>query len=277
MVDAPDEWRAAWEPLTPRGVAAFAGASLGRLLLAQLLVAALAAASVGWFLEHGWFPVVRDAVHQMPSEGGITNGLLGWSGESPLQLSENRFLGVAVDLFHSGQLGRESHLQIEFGRDDLRIYSLLGYDIVEYPPEWSSAFNRTELEPWWGAWEPWILVSVLAAIVISLMVTWTLLATLYFIPVRIISFLENRDLNWRQSWRLAGASCMPGAFFLIIGILAYSFGWMDLIRLGGMFALHFVITWIYLFISPLFCPRHSEAKKNSGNPFAAPKESPPSA
>jgi hypothetical protein len=38
--------RQAWQPFTPRGVAAFAAASLGRLLLVQGLVAALVAALV---------------------------------------------------------------------------------------------------------------------------------------------------------------------------------------------------------------------------------------
>lgn len=276
MAEPSDEWRTAWEPLTPRGVAAFAGASLGRLLLAQLLVAMLAAASIGWSLKHDWFPVISDAIHEMPSDGGVTNGLLGWNGESPSQLAQNRYLSIAVDLSHSGELGRESHLQIEFGRDDVRIYSLLDYAAIEYPPGWNSGFNRTDLEPWWGAWSPWILITVLMAAVVSLLISWTVLATLYFIPIRIISFLENRDLNWRQSWLLAGAACMPGAFFLIAGIMAYSLGVMDLIRLGGIFALHFVIAWIYVFVAPLFCPRHPNTKRTRGNPFAAPKESTPS-
>src|SRR5687767_9056439 len=42
---------AAWQPITFRGVAAFAGAKLGRLLLVQLIVALLTAGAVGWFLS----------------------------------------------------------------------------------------------------------------------------------------------------------------------------------------------------------------------------------
>src|SRR5580658_9994310 len=110
-------WRPAWEPLTPRGVGAFAGAKTGRLLFAQCIVAALAAAAVVWFLAAAWFPVVRSAIHQLPAQGEVSGGRLDWSGENSVQLAENRFLGLAVDLFHSGQLGREAHLQIEFGRE----------------------------------------------------------------------------------------------------------------------------------------------------------------
>jgi hypothetical protein len=261
-------WREAWEPLTPRGVAAFAGSSLGRLLLVQLLVALLAAGSVGWFLKTGWFPVVRSAIQAMPPEGDLANRHLAWKGQNPAQLAQNRFLGIGVDMYHSMQLGREAHLQIEFGEQDFRIYSLPGYEVFDYSPDWNYAFNRTALEPWWGAWQPWILVGALVLVVASLMISWTLLATIYCVPVRLFSFFENRDLNLRQSWLLSGAAMMPGALFLTAGIVGYTFGLMDLIRLGGVFGLHFVVGWIYLIISPFFCPRHPATKKQNGNPFA---------
>jgi len=257
----------AWEPLTPRGVAAFARAPLGRLLLMQLFVAMLVAASVVWFLERSWFPVVRAAIHQLPAQGSIRGQQLNWVGESPVQLAQNRFLGFAVDLFHSGQLGREAHLQVEFGRADVRIYSLLGYEVMEYPPGWNVAFNQTTLEPWWGAWEPFILVSAATLTIVGLLASWFVLATLYCVPVWVISFLENRDLNLAQSWHLAGAAMMPGALFLTAGIVAYSLNLMDLIRFGGVWGLHFVVGWIYLGVAPLFCPRPSTEKVAHANPF----------
>jgi hypothetical protein len=266
-------WRPAWEPLTPRGVGAFAGGSLGRLLLVQLLVASLVAASVIWFLERGWFPVVRTAIHQLPAAGEISDGQLDWHGETPVQLAENRFLGFAVDLYHSGRLGRAAHLQVEFGKDDLRVYSLPGYQVIDYPPDWKMAFNRTDLEPRWGAWEPFIAVGVAMVTVVGLMVSWTALATFYFVPVWVISFLENRDLNLAQSWRLAGATMMPGALFLVAGIVAYSLSWIDLIQLVAMWGLHFIIGWIYLVIGPLFCPRGASVKAAGANPFAESKKS----
>jgi len=258
--------------LTPRGVGAFAGASLGRLLLIQLLVASLVAASVVWFLERGWFPVVRSAIHELPLEGELSGGQLDWHGETPVQLAGNRFLGFAVDLYHSGRLGRESHLQVEFGREDLRVYSLLGYDIIDYPPGRKMAFNRTELEPRWGAWEPFIAVGAAMFTVAGLMVSWTALATIYFVPVWVISFLENRDLNLAQSWRLAGATMMPGALFLVAGLAGYRLGWIDLIQFAAVWGLHFVIGWIYLLIGPLFCPRSAGVKKAKANPFVEPEK-----
>jgi hypothetical protein len=268
MDNAEPSWRGAWEPLTPRGVAAFAGASLGRLVLVQFIVALLAGAAVVWLVATAWFPVVRSAIQQLPAEGLIRQGGLHWAGEPSLQLAENRFLGLAVDLYHSGQLGREAHLQIEFGKEDFRIYSLLGYQVIEYPPDWSIPFNQPALEPWWGAWQPFMLVAVGVATVIGLMASWFLLATIYCGPVHVISLFVDHDLSWGQSWRLAGAALLPGALFLIAGIVGYGLGWMDVIQLGGIFGIHFIVAWIYLGIGPLFCPKPGVVEKVKKNPFA---------
>lgn len=275
----PNNWPRPWEPLTPHGVAAFAGAPFRRLLLVQVIVALLAAGAVGWFLEYAWLPVVRSAIRHLPAEGEIRDEQLDWHGDSPTQLAGNHFLGIGVDLNHSGQLDREAQLQVEFGRKNARVFSMLGYDVIDYPPGWRMAFNRTELDPWWGAREPWIVVVAVAFTVLSLLVCWFVLATVYCIPVKLITLFENRDLRWGQSWKLAGAALMPGALFLTAGIVACGLGLVDLIQLGGMAVLHLLIGWIYLFISPLFLPRPAEATPITGNPFAdkAPGEAKPTA
>jgi hypothetical protein len=267
-------WPRAWEPLTPRGVAAFAAAPLLRLLLVQLIVALLAAGAVAWFLESSWLPIVRTAIRQLPAEGEIRDEQLDWRGAASVALAGNHFLGIGVDVNHSGQLGREAQLQVEFGRKNVRVFSMLGYQVIDYPPGWRMAFNRTELDPWWGAREPWLVVSVAALTAAGLLVSWFLLATLYCVPVKLITLFENRDLGWGQSWRLAGAALMPGALFLTAGIVACGFNLVDLIQLGGLGVLHVVVGWIYLFISPLFLPRPVEATIPKANPFAE-KKGPP--
>jgi hypothetical protein len=269
-------WPRAWEPLTPRGIAAFAGAPFRRLFLVQLIVALLAAGAVAWSLKSAWLPVVRAAIRQLPAEGEIRDEQLDWRGEPSVQLAGNHFLGIGVDLNHSGQLGREAQLQVEFGRKNARVSSMLGYEVIDYPPGWRMAFNRTELDPWWGAWEPWIAVIAAASTVLALLASWSVLATLYCVPVKLIPLFENRNLSWGQSWRLAGAALMPGALFLTCGIVAWSLNFFDLIQLGGMGILHVVIGWIYLFISPLFLPRLSRTATPRDNPFAETmKPSPP--
>jgi len=248
-------------------------ASLGRLLLVQCLIAVLAAGTVVWYLEEACFPIVRAAIVQMPAQGEIRDGRLTWSGDSPVQLAGNHSLGVAVDLNHGGQLARNAQLQVEFGRKDYRIISVFGYVVMEYPSGWRMAFNRTELDPWWGAWEPAILAGTGLATAVGLMLVWTLLATVYCIPARLITLFENRDLNWRQSWRLAGAALMPGALFMTFGIIGYGLNWIDLVQLGAMAGLHLLVGWIYLFISPLFLPRHPNAATVKSNPFVGDAQS----
>jgi uncharacterized membrane protein YgdD (TMEM256/DUF423 family) len=67
------------------------------------------------------------------------------------------------------------------------------------------------------------------------------------------------------SWRLAGAALMPGALLLSASLVAYGLSLCDLVQLCFAFGMHFVIGWVYLFVSPLFLNRALTADKN--NPF----------
>ena len=259
----------AWEPLTPKGVAAFALSGVGSLWLVQFIVAVLASILVAVVLSSTWFPVIREAIHEVPGDGNLKGGRFTWNTNTPVQLAQNTFLGIAIDTNHTGRLGRDSHLQVEFGEEDVRLYSMFGYVATTYPVEWNIPVNQFELESWWGAWQPMILVSTIILSIVGLMASWSFLATIYCIPVWLISFFQNRDLTFLQSWRLAGASLMPGALFMTFSILAYGWKWIDLIQLGGMTGMHFIIGWIYVVVSPLFCPKGQGGAKRKGdaNPF----------
>jgi len=253
--------------LTPRGVAAFASATWCRLLTTQCIVSLLAAGVAVWFLETSLMPVVRDAVRHLPAEGEIRDQQLFWRGASPVKLAGNELVNIGVDLYHSGQLVRESDVQFEFGKKNLRVSSMFGYAVLDYPVGWRLAFNRTELDPWWEAREPWIAAAAAIACVLGLLLSWNLLAAIYCVPVRIITLYENRDLGWRSSWKLAGAALLPGALFLTAGIAACALHFVGLVQLGVCFVLHVVIGWIYLFISPLFLPRVGAGVPARRNPF----------
>ncbi|MGA2242615.1 MAG: hypothetical protein ABSH11_11375 [Verrucomicrobiota bacterium] len=256
----------AWEPLTPRGVAAFAHARLSRLLLVQFVVASLAAAAVVWFLSDGCFPTVRAAIRHLPATGTIRSGRLDWSSHLPQILAEGRFLAFIVDPNHSGQIHSPADVQFEFGRETLRVFSLLGYAEWNYPSDWIIAFNRTELEPLWGAWEPeWLAITVLA-VVAGLMLLWAALATVYFLPAWLIGFFANRNLSFRGSWKLAGAALMPGALLLTAAVVLYDFAALDLVQFCFIFSAHFALGWVYLFLGQLFLPRIDSAPPK-GNPF----------
>jgi hypothetical protein len=260
----------AWEPLTPRGVAAFARASFGRLLLVQIIVALMAAASVTWFLDDSVFPVVKTAIQNLPAAGEIRSAKLDWHGESPRLLAEGRVLAFDVDLNHSGKINSPADVQIEFGDETIWSSALLGYMDFPYPSGQPLPFNRTDLEPLWGAWTSTILFAAFMAAAIGLLASWWLLATIYFLPVWLLGFFVNRNLNFRAGWKLSGAALMPGALLMAAGILLYDFGAVDLVQFGFIFGAHFVLGWIYLFVSLLFVPAIPAALPK-GNPFVPPK------
>lgn len=255
-----------WEPLTPPGVAAFAHAKLRRLLAVQFIVALLVAASVVWFLADSICPVVKTAIQNLPDTGEIRGAQLNWHGASSQMLSQGRVLALDVDLNHSGGTDHTSDLQIEFGRDDVWISGLLGYVEVPYPGGVVISFNRLELAPSWGAWEAEILFGTGAFVVVALFISWWLLSTLYFVPVWLLGFFANRDLNFRRSWKLSGAALMPGALLMAAGVLLYDFGAVDLVQLGFIFGAHLLLGWIYLFVSLLFVPAIATGAPR-GNPF----------
>src|SRR5215208_3548455 len=87
----------AWQPFTPKGIAAFADAKLGRLFLLQVIVALLAGSAVGWFLWGVWRPSVREAIQNLPAIGAIRSGELDIGESGVERLVTNRFLTFAID------------------------------------------------------------------------------------------------------------------------------------------------------------------------------------
>ena len=266
--------KSAWLPLTPRGVAAFASARFGRLLAVQFIVALLAAGAFGWFLHSAWAPTFRKAIDHLPDGAKIQDGLLEWPEGSPMLLAEGTFLAFAVDLDHAGSIASTAHLQVEFGRRDWQVRSLLGVlDVpslldTSYPQKKVITLTQSEAGPWWGAREPFLILLAMAGLVIYLMVSWPLLATLYTVPVWLAGFFSNRQISWGGSWRLAGAALMPGALLLSVSVVLYGLRVFDLVKLGFAFGMHLVVGVIYVFASPLFLPRNADVPPPAKNPFS---------
>ncbi|MFO1475047.1 MAG: hypothetical protein U1F98_00170 [Verrucomicrobiota bacterium] len=257
----------AWQPLTPRGAAAFARAPLARLLLVQAAVAVLCSAAIAWFIHRDWFPVIREAVHQLPAEGAIRGGRLEWpDGAPPRVLAAGGFLAIVVDPAHSGAVREPTDLLLEFGSRDLWICSLGGCRVWAYPAGRDRAFNQPESEPWWGAWGPPWLAVVTAASGIWLIASWACLATLYAGPVWVMLFLARRRMALAECWKLCGAAVLPGALFMSGAIVLYGLGILDLVHLAAASAAHLVLGWVYAAVSPWFVPRIAEGS-SARNPF----------
>jgi hypothetical protein len=250
-------------------VAAFARASFERLFVVQSVVALIGAAAVVFVLSHGVYPTINAAIAELPDAGEIHSGKLEWRDDSPVMLAEGKILAFTVDLEHGGALRSPADFQLEFGRDSLRIFSLFGETEVNYPPGYVIAANQIDARPAWGAWAPDILGLAAIGTFLGLLLVWAALATIYFLPVWLVCWFTNRNLNFRASWKLAGAALMPGALLLSLALVLYALdSRFDLVQLCFAFSLHFVIGWIYLFVSPMFLSRALPAEKK--NPFTQP-------
>ena len=256
---------AAWQPLTPGGVAAFAFASTNRLRLMQVCFAAMASLCVIWFFNRTCAPVILEAVQNLPDTAEISGGHL--RGTQPMSLSAQRFLSLSIDFEQSGAFGRESTVQLEFSTNRFQVCSLLGCLGFSYPTDWNLDLGRSNVEPKFGAWKPYLLAMSGLGTFLGLLLSWTVLAYLYATPAKLIAYFNDRSLTWSGSWRLAGAALMPGAAMLSIGILLFGAGTIDLVRFGLLFASHFVVGWIYLVAAPFRLPLVPDQAVLKKNPF----------
>jgi hypothetical protein len=104
-------------------------------------------------------------------------------------------------------------------------------------------------------------------VIFTLFLSWWLLSTLYCAPTWLVAYFKDRQLTLVESWRLAGASLIPGALLLSAAILAYSFTLIDLLSLLILFAIHLVLGWVYLGWGILALPRVAAASVKARNPF----------
>jgi len=266
---SPTAKRSAWQPFTFGGVAAFANASWSRLLLFELLVGAIVSASVVWFVAHNYSPVIIQAIQKLPDEALLKNSKL--QGVPSQLLAETKFLSIAVDLDESGQIGQTAEFQIELHESDFKICSLLrsllGCFVCDYPEGQNILLTRSKLEPWWGAWQPVILVATGAVVLFFLFLFWAILAAFYTAPVKMAAYFADRKLSWAASWRLSSAALMPGALLMALAVALYGLQLFDLIALGFFWGAHLLVGWIYLLISPWRVSRTAAVELQKTNPF----------
>ena len=254
----------AWQPFTPKGVAAFAASPPSRWMALQVVVALIAVSVVIWFLNANYAPTILEAIQNSPDPAVIEKGRL---ENLPSEiLTQKKFLAVIVDLESTRQSGQTSDLQLELRPDYFQICSILGCVTLEYPQE-TISLGRSVAEPWWGARQPIILGICGALTLVGMLLTWTLLSLIYAPIVKLLAYFADRELSWRGSWRLASAAQMMAALLMSFAILLYGLQAFDLIRFLFFFSAHFVVAWVYVFAAPHFLPRMSAGGPTANNPF----------
>lgn len=255
---------AAWQPFTPRGVAAFAQVPGSRVLFLKTAVALLVAVVAGWFLHTSYSPSISEAITHLPDAAAIQYGQL--TNISSGVLTQKKFLSIVVETKETGRSGQTADLQIELRKKYFQICSLFGCGLFNYPAE-NLVIGRSTSEPWWGARKPVILVLCGALTFAGVWLSWFLLALVYAPIAKLIAYFNDRELSWRGSWRLASAAQMTGALLMSLAILLYGLQAFDLIRFIFFFSAHFVVAWVYLCAAPFFLPPVSEKDPAAKNPF----------
>lgn len=257
-----------WQPLSFSGVASFAPARWSRLLLLQAIVAVFVAVVSVVFLSKCWFPVVTQAVQKLDEFGSVRGAQLAWPTKEAVVLAENRFLGLVVDLEESGRTGQVADVQVEFTRERIKFVSLFGYVACPYPAGFVIELSRQTLDPWWNAWRPAFLFAGAGATVVWLFVSWSVLATFYTLPMRVLAWMASRAASLGKCWRMASAGQLPGAAWMGGALLLYAGQQLSLVGLGVAFGLHFVVSWVYVAGAPFRLPVKAVAVITSGgNPF----------
>ena len=261
--------RAAWQPFTFGGLAAFSHARLGRLLLVELLFAMLVSGSAVCFLRRACSPVILQAIQKMPETAKMADGRL--TGIDATLIAETKFLAIAVTPETSGQIGQSADIQIQFRATDFRVGSVFRPDWgweFDYRPGAALNLSRSNLEPWWGAWHPILLAAAGLAILALLFGSWAVLALIYTVPAKIIAWFADRELSWTGAWRMNSAALLPGTLLMDAAIFLYAWQKVDLIGLAFFFAAHLPTSWVYVAGGAWACPRLCPSPLKQ-NPFIA--------
>lgn len=238
---------AAWQPFTFGGVAGFAGARPTRLLAVALAAAMLLAATTVWFLHRAYCPVILQAIQKMPETARIADGAL--QGVPETLIAESKFLAIAATPGAGGEIGQDADLQIQLRQNEICAGSIFWPDwgwVWEYGQGTSINLARSNLEPWWSAWQPVLLAGAGGAVVLILLLVWAVLAAIYAGPAKFIAWLADRYVTWGGAWRLALAALAPGSVVMAAAMLLYGWSVIDLVGLSFFLAVQGMIGWAYL-------------------------------
>jgi hypothetical protein len=259
----------AWQPLTFGGVAAFATAKLGRVLLAGFLAAVIFAACFVWFLQRDYSPIILRAIQQMPESARVADGRL--RGVPDNLITESKLLAIAVTPGSSAEIGQDADIQIQLRKTDFCVNSIFQPNrglLFDYDRGDSLKLSRSTLEPWWGAWHPVMLAGAAVGAMVFLFAIWVLLATVYMLPGKFITWFADRNLSWLGAWKLSFAAMTPAALVMTFGFFLYGWHAIDLVQLSFFWVAHLVMGWVYVIGATLKMPRLLPRSVPKQNPFA---------
>jgi hypothetical protein len=255
----------AWQPLTFKGVASFAHASLNRLLLLQLAVAIAIASLTVWFVTAGWAPTLEQGIERLRPGAAIEQGRLKWPEQSAERLSEGPFIEFTVSPGGDGSIGQTADLQVDLTATELKLRSLFGYLAAPYPNGGDIGLSPEEAAASWGAWKGPALALIFLGTLVSLPLTWLALGVLYSVPALLFGFYIHRHTLFVERFKLCMAALLPAALFFAAAMILYTMRHLSLVGLLVAWILHILLGWTYVTVAMLQLPAR---KTTAGNPFA---------
>jgi len=230
----------------------------------------MAAATVVWFVNMAWFPAIRAAIHELPAQGQIIRQELKTPRVSSQPLAEHKFLGFMVLLSESRSTDLTSNIAVKFRKRSFDICSLFGCWTFTYPRGWIIEFNRTDLEPGWGAWQPIITALVAIGGFLTQVFVGFALGFFYSPVPWIAALIKKRELTWLGSWRMCSAGTIPGTLVLVLSIGLYGVGVLDMLQFFVLAVLHLVLAWVCIAFAWHALPTAAPPLSRLPNPFKAP-------
>jgi hypothetical protein len=255
------------QPFTVGGVAGFAHARIGRLLLASMIFGVLTGLAVMFLGARGWAPALDEVVAALPETGAIQNGSLRWPERSGRLLGANRFLSLEVVLNDAPRESASADLSIEVHPTYFLFRSVLGAMTLPYPAMFNLALDRPTAVPAWGAWRMPALVALVPMTAVLLIVTWSALAIPYTLFALPIGALFRRDLSFRSAWKLCVAAQLPGSLLMTFALALYASGQVSVLFVIIMLVAHFIPTVLYILCAPLLAPKRAPIGPPGKNPF----------
>ena len=255
-------------PLTFSGIVAFSARSASWLLISWVCIALLAAASTLGFLHGRWLPIIEKTFDSLPSTSMLEEGIIEPLPVDKAIQNQNGFLSVVVSGAPQPHGNLTSDFQITITPSEIRFTSLFGTLTSPYPSDTIVDLAPAFLKPWWKSRKPLFTAGAFASIMISLLATWPLLATVYWLPILFFTYIGNRAFGIGRTWRLAGSILIPGALIMTFGIVLYGFQLLSLLGLLAATGLHILIAWIYGIGAVRSIPRIAPVLSSRGNPFS---------
>jgi hypothetical protein len=228
-------------------------------------VAVLAALCLGFLVKTAWYPIVEKSFRALPDDIEFREGQLQWPTNESRVLAENPFLAIAVGLDESNSISLAADIQLTFRKQTVQVRNLFGDFQFPYPPALALQSGRVHATAWWGAYNWVLLLGICACCVVALLVSWWLLATLYWPAGAAFTALFRRPSRPSQSWKLSTAALLFGAGIMSINMVLYASLMVRAPAFIAGFVLHILAGWIAIPWGAIHLPR--AAKSKISNPF----------